>query len=1229
MRLKHSRVILVILVLMVSSSSMFNLIPITVEAQELGAWNIEGERIFIDDENVHISISPHTIGSSGWIEFTITSKKFTGLVDAVFGFNTTSVKPVRAEIWRNYSHTIDNRIPQNVSKTITLYDITDQKMINLEEFNTGLNKIGNEYNEHFYRVNCTLNEGTPFNETGTYYIGYNDYSGTLQELEVNYTDTEIRNIPYQTTFYDWKAWDPDVTVINFDYDGMNRWYAFRQMAVEAGKNYTMRFWVDVQFRGLDNVSGKYSFGIKRSSDTIHEAVANERFYYMDPWYNTNWQYSMKITIDNTDSSENLMNFPEYMNLTRAHEEDTFNFSQTRNDGLDVVFTDSDNVTLLNWEVEYYNQTENAGHIWVQIPQEDAGSSTDYFTMWWGNPSATDQSNPTGTWDQNYTLVHHLNEGNALENATHYDSTINNNDGFPTGFTGASDSTQNAEGLIAGSVVSSGTAEYIEVPKSVSLNISTEITMTALINSPIAQPSATVVMVDNHNYGLLFGHSGADYRGSLAIKQGNTFYNSDGPVEIPQNQWNLVVGVFNGTRLTFYVNGDEKSFRDVGSKVMSLNDDPVTFFSGQTTIGGFLDANMDEIRISDKGRSPSYVKATYQSLFDLRLTFSGPQEIPNVAPVNIQITITNMDDTNFIYPAKRNYTVEALANDTDASGGDLLTEIDFVMIAFYDGSTWVNASHDVGGNTWSLVSGDSVAVIFPGSRSTNGNQLTVTFSIYLLYDIDDELDMELYQYVNDTSGLEDPWEEKQTDYVNIESDLEVNTASMSDTRANIGSAQTVTGRIYYQGTSTIPPAGTSVYEDIGSQTDTTDGSGDYSISITLSGSVQNTSYVIYAENNTISAVNKTVWTISDRIIVYWEQVNDSRASVNAYVSFDVKAVLDYDDHVVGSGDTLSCAFGGLTWDAGNSWWAINNTEASVGAYSIGTWSASEATYGISTIAENITETVVVYDQIQLQSLSVNDSSPSVGEVVLILAKAQSAYDGHVLNETGDGLTLKDSAGGLYVLSFNGTHWTGTATEASNVTRTINTYHNVTETNYTITSLDMNNLTLEITWGIDIDYTGWSSYPITPLNVAFKVSKKYPSLPQFIFNAYKPKLTLSFDNQNEGTEMIHVSIRVFRNNKIFVASDESFIINGTGQGEKTYDLKLRLSRPALYLTFNPMKYRVTTTIIRVKDPTTPITDEFTVGPPNGIPQFRTVAILLSLYMLITFGYWLIIGLGDEYF
>jgi len=59
---------------------------------------------------------------------------------------------------------------------------------------------------------------------------------------------------------------------------------------------------------------------------------------------------------------------------------------------------------------------------------------------------------------------------------------------------------------------------------------------------------------------------------------------------------------------------------------------------------------------------------------------GEEATGNNAPTNEGVTITNMDDTNYLFSMKRNYTVVGLYNDTDGP-----STLDHVMVSFTDDS----------------------------------------------------------------------------------------------------------------------------------------------------------------------------------------------------------------------------------------------------------------------------------------------------------------------------------------------------------------------------------------------------------------------------------------------------------------------------------------------------------------------------------------------------------------
>lgn len=112
----------------------------------------------------------------------------------------------------------------------------------------------------------------------------------------------------------------------------------------------------------------------------------------------------------------IVNDGEGFPLTLILSDSNFDFSKTRSDGYDVVFTDSDGLTLLPHEREYYDQTNGNARFHVKIP------ALEYFTecklyMYYGKASDTDHSAPSDVWPSEYVGVWHL--GTNLNDSTSY------------------------------------------------------------------------------------------------------------------------------------------------------------------------------------------------------------------------------------------------------------------------------------------------------------------------------------------------------------------------------------------------------------------------------------------------------------------------------------------------------------------------------------------------------------------------------------------------------------------------------------------------------------------------------------------------------------------------------------------------------------------------------------------------------------------------------------------
>ncbi len=168
------------------------------------------------------------------------------------------------------------------------------------------------------------------------------------------------------------------------------------------------------------------------------------------WYNSNWPYRVKVTIDHTKASSTLTDFPVYLNLNNFNS--NF-FSHIRSDGGDVRITESDGVTEIPREVVSVNTTSSTGEVYFKASSISSATDT-IFYIYYGNASATEPvaSSTYGAqnvWTNGYVGVWHLQSTSWL------DSTSNSYNGI--GYNNVS----TTSGPLGNAVVSDGGTKYID------------------------------------------------------------------------------------------------------------------------------------------------------------------------------------------------------------------------------------------------------------------------------------------------------------------------------------------------------------------------------------------------------------------------------------------------------------------------------------------------------------------------------------------------------------------------------------------------------------------------------------------------------------------------------------------------------------------------------------------------------------------------------------------------
>jgi len=174
--------------------------------------------------------------------------------------------------------------------------------------------------------------------------------------------------------------------VTYDFMGFDKWYYAKDLTVQAGKEYTLRFWVDVPV-SLERSSGKYFFAVKPSTESIGEAVANGHFYYLDPWWDTQWNAKRELRINNTGGSE-LSYYQVFVNLT-----------DTPIDAASLrVVNETAGTTVPHWN-ELVDANGNVVKLWFNctyIPANSWLNGTYY--IYYGNDGASSTSDGEATFE---------------------------------------------------------------------------------------------------------------------------------------------------------------------------------------------------------------------------------------------------------------------------------------------------------------------------------------------------------------------------------------------------------------------------------------------------------------------------------------------------------------------------------------------------------------------------------------------------------------------------------------------------------------------------------------------------------------------------------------------------------------------------------------------------------------------------------------------------------------
>lgn len=340
------------------------------------------------------------------------------------------------------------------------------------------------------------------------------------------------------------------------------------------------------------------------------------------WYDINWTRRIRIDINNLDQAAAFTDQPILVTLDSS----IISYSDFNTNGADIRFVASDEITILDHEIERWDATNiDTSQVWVRIPSIALSSDKTYFYMYYKNPAALDAQNKTGVWTS-YWSVWHLNENPSGAAPQYLDSTVNARNGStsPTAPT-------RIVGVIGDSANLSNGADYININTNLQPIIGNNSTFSCWMRTSQTgtgntwtAPAITGIEVggstDDIFFGIIPNGVGGVPNGAIAIGVGNT-WTAHSNFVINNNAWRHVTITRSTTGATvFYVNGRQTNSGTGTSGEVAAGR---TFTRlGAAVSGGNFNGQLDEVRLFNSVQTADKIRADFKYMMNTHLNYSA-------------------------------------------------------------------------------------------------------------------------------------------------------------------------------------------------------------------------------------------------------------------------------------------------------------------------------------------------------------------------------------------------------------------------------------------------------------------------------------------------------------------------------------------------------------------------------------------------------------------------------
>lgn len=340
-------------------------------------------------------------------------------------------------------------------------------------------------------------------------------------------------------------------------------------------------------------------------------------FSVEGYYNPAWENKVKLIIDkDLVSNGPHTDFPVLVQITS----NSALAAGAQADGDDILFTASDGLTLLDFEIQSYS----AGTLtaWVEIPSISSESDTNFY-MYYNNPAAASSlQDPEGTWSNGYHAVWHMEQNPTAGNNEILDSTSNNRDGSAQSYLTSSNVVSGIVGNGLDFDGGGGDNQLVRVAGGAGLNNAS----TGSISLWVQWRGSQASVYPGDKYGAIMAReqNGVFGNNILALNGANpasspitwTFQNAGektitGTTNAGDGVWRYVTVTFTSGNHRLYVNGQQEGTSATSGNLN--NNAAIDFTFGGWEGQGKPDVIMDELRISSITRTQGWIETEYNNM----------------------------------------------------------------------------------------------------------------------------------------------------------------------------------------------------------------------------------------------------------------------------------------------------------------------------------------------------------------------------------------------------------------------------------------------------------------------------------------------------------------------------------------------------------------------------------------------------------------------------------------